>query len=58
MMFGGEDRIVTLKSTSRKGKSAFSYGVEDEISKDRQTRYLFLHKPKGSNQLEIIRLEY
>ena len=59
ILFSDNGKIVTLKSVQRKGKSAFSYGVEKNINGQLQTgrasRYLFLHKPKGSNKLEIIR---
>ncbi|WP_152973316.1 hypothetical protein [Lacinutrix mariniflava] len=55
MIFSQDGKIVTLKSMERKGKSAFSFGIEDELGKLRSSRFLFLHKPKGSNKLEIIR---
>ncbi|WP_148639422.1 hypothetical protein [Aquimarina longa] len=59
IIFGGDGKVVTLKSIDRKGRAAYSYGVEVEMSgkmrKERQSKYLHLHKPKGSNKLEIIR---
>ncbi len=59
IVFGANGRIVTLKSIDRLGKSAFSSKLEKEINgeilKVRKSSYLFLHKPKGSNTLEIIR---
>ncbi|MDO6519046.1 hypothetical protein [Zobellia uliginosa] len=58
LVFSSNGKIVTLKSTEREGFSAFSF----ILNKDRQGnrskaisyRYIFLHKPKGSNKLEII----
>lgn len=59
MVFGGNGRFVALKSTVEKGESALSFGIESEengeMVKFRYYSYLYLHKPKGSNQLEIIR---
>ncbi|WP_055447618.1 hypothetical protein [Lacinutrix mariniflava] len=59
MLLSKDGKIVTLKSLERKGKSAFSYGVRKEYNgkqrKIKTSSYLFLHKPKGSNKLEIIR---
>ena len=59
IIYGGDGKVVALKSTERKGRAAYSYGVEieedGEFIKERQSIYLYLHKPKGSNKLEIIR---
>ncbi|MHC9089539.1 hypothetical protein ACXIHB_12580 [Tenacibaculum sp. IMCC1] len=59
MIFGGKGRIVALKSIERTGRAAFSFGINDTyLGKKRKTRisrYIYLHKPKGSNKLEIIR---
>ncbi|MGG6232402.1 hypothetical protein [Tenacibaculum sp. SDUM215027] len=59
MIFGGKGRIVALKSIEHRGMSAFSFGVNrtifDKLKKIRAFRYIYLHKPKGSNKLEIIR---
>ncbi len=59
MIFGGDGRVVTLKSTVELGNSAFSYGIEEiedgESYKYQAFRYIYLHKPKGSNKLELIR---
>ncbi len=59
IIFGGEGRVVALKSIERKGKSAFSFiknaDYNGEKIKVRRSRYLYLHKPYGSNQLEVIR---
>ena len=60
ILFGGEGKTITLQSIERKGKSAFSFGShvensEGEKKRTRRSRYLHLHKPKGSNKLEIIR---
>ncbi len=59
IIFGGDGKVVTLKSIEKKGKSAFSYAIEEiekgESYKYKEYRYLFLHKPKGSTKLEIIR---
>ncbi len=59
IIFKNDDKIVTLKSIERKGESAFSYGIKINLDGDlhevRDSRYLYLHKPKGSNTLEIIR---
>ncbi len=59
MVFGGQGRIVALKGVNRKSNSALSFGIEKEyngkLRKIRKSQYLYLHKPKGSNQLEIIR---
>lgn len=59
MIFGGDGKVVTLKSTVELGGSAFSYGVEEiengDSFKFREYTYIYLHKPKGSNKLEIIR---
>ncbi len=59
MIFGGKGRIVALKSIERTGRAAFSFGINDTyLGKKRKTRisrYIYLHKPKESNKLEIIR---
>ncbi|WP_148639237.1 hypothetical protein [Aquimarina longa] len=59
MIFGGDGKVVTLKSIDRKGRAAYSFGAKfdrnGKMRKVRQSRYLYLHKPKGSNKLEIIR---
>lgn len=59
IVFGGNGKVVTLKSLVEPGESPFYYGVEEikngESYKYKDYRYLFLHKPKDSNQLEIIR---
>ncbi len=59
IIFGGKGKVVTLKSIEKKGKSAFSYAIEEikngKSYKYKEYRYLFLHKPKGSTKLEIIR---
>ncbi|CAM1348157.1 hypothetical protein [Tenacibaculum ascidiaceicola] len=59
MIFGGKGRIVALKSIERTGRAAFSFGVnkirDGKLKKTRSSRYIYLHKPKGSNKLEIIR---
>ncbi|MGG6232405.1 hypothetical protein [Tenacibaculum sp. SDUM215027] len=60
MIFGGNGRIVALKGLVKKGYGAFSNGYE-EVTRDGRKRkirnyeYIYLHKPKGSNKLEIIR---
>ncbi|MDO6519045.1 hypothetical protein [Zobellia uliginosa] len=59
MILGGDGKVITLKNKVKLGKSAFSFGVEEiengESYKYRDYPYLFLHKPKGSDKLEIIR---
>ncbi|MCO7186539.1 hypothetical protein NH341_14045 [Tenacibaculum sp. XPcli2-G] len=60
MIFGGNGRIVALKSLIDRGYGAFSHGYEEVTrdgrkSKIRNYEYIYLHKPKGSNKLEIIR---
>ncbi|WP_062060111.1 hypothetical protein [Aquimarina longa] len=59
IILGAEGRVVSLKSIERKGKSAFSFIQNIDYNgrrvKSRSSRYLYLHKPKGSNKLEIIR---
>ncbi len=59
VIFGGNGRVVTLKSIERKGKSAFSFiqniDYKGKRVKVRSSRYVYFHKPKGSNKLEIIR---
>ena len=59
ILFSNDGKIVTFKSIENKGQSAFSYGIKVDIDGDllevRDSRFLFLHKPKGSNKLEIIR---
>ena len=60
MIFGGNGRIVALKGLVKKGYGAFSHGYEKTYddgskSKIRNYSYIYLHKPKGSNKLEIIR---
>ncbi|MDO6676441.1 hypothetical protein Q4517_12890 [Tenacibaculum sp. 1_MG-2023] len=59
MIFGGKGRIVALKSIERTGRAAFSFGVnkirDGKLKKTRSSRYIYLHKPKGSDKLEIIR---
>ncbi len=59
ILYGGNGKTVTLKSIEREGRSAFSYGLEINYDgrreKARSSRYLQLHKPKGSSKLEIIR---
>ncbi|MDX8554998.1 hypothetical protein MK851_15390 [Tenacibaculum sp. 1B UA] len=60
MIFGGNGRIVALKGLVKKGYGAFSHGYEkiyDDGSKSkiRNYEYIYLHKPKGSDKLEIIR---
>ncbi len=55
----GNGKLAVLKSTERKGKAAYSFGVKIERNgkyrKVRRSKHLYLHKPKGSNKLEIIR---
>ncbi len=57
--FFGNGRVVTLRSLDRQGESAFHTIEQEEDNegkyKVRFFRYLLLHKPKGSNTLEIIR---
>ncbi|MBO0593976.1 hypothetical protein I2486_21460 [Cellulophaga sp. E16_2] len=57
--FSKNGKIVTLKSLDNPGASAFSYIEKIDYNgkrvKSRNFPYLFLHKPKGSNKLEIIR---
>ncbi|WP_148639442.1 hypothetical protein [Aquimarina longa] len=59
MTFYGNGRLVTLRSLKKTGKSAFFTIEQDEDENGKykvyQFYYLFLHKPKGSNKLEIIR---
>ncbi|MDX8555025.1 hypothetical protein MK851_15560, partial [Tenacibaculum sp. 1B UA] len=60
MIFGGNGRIVALKSLIDKGYGAFSHGYEKTYNDGRKRKirsyeYIYLHKPKGSNKLEIIR---
>ncbi|WP_062060109.1 hypothetical protein [Aquimarina longa] len=59
IVFGGDGKVVTLKSTERLGMSAYSFAQNKDRNgkraKARTSYYLFLHKPKGSNKLEIIR---
>ena len=59
ILFGDDGKTVTLKSLERKGRSAFSYGINEDYDGEevefRISRYLYLHKPKGSNSLEIIK---
>ena len=59
ILFSNEGRVVTLKSIENKGKSAFSYGIkvniDGELLEVEDSEYIYLHKPKGSNKLEIIR---
>ncbi len=59
IIFGGDGKVVTLKSLIELGKSPYYYGIEEikngKSYKYKEYRYLYLHKPKGSNQLEIIR---
>ncbi len=59
IIFGYNGRLVTLKSIDSKGDSALSYGIESEengeMVKFRYYSYLYLHKPIGSNTLELIR---
>lgn len=57
--FLGDGKVVTLRSTKRPGVSAYSYAENKDRNgkraKGRTSYYLLLHKPKGSNKLEIIR---
>lgn len=59
ILFGGGGKVVYLKSLENKGESPFSYGIkvsiDGELVEVEDSKYLFLHKPKGSDQLEIIR---
>ncbi len=59
IIFGGEGRVVTLKSIEKRGKSPFYFGIEKIIDgqshKYKRHIYIYLHKPIGSNKLEIIR---
>ena len=59
MLFSKDGKTVTLKSTEHRGRSPLNYGIEiiknEQSYKYKRNRYLFLHKPKGSNKLEIIR---
>ncbi|WP_062055689.1 hypothetical protein [Aquimarina longa] len=59
IIFGGDGKVVTLKSVERLGMSAYSFAQNKnrngKRAKARTSYYLFLHKPKGSNKLEIIR---
>ncbi len=60
MIFGSGGKTVALKSVEEKGVSAFSFGrnlddLDGEKTPTRSFRYLYLHKPKGSNNLEIIK---
>ncbi|CAM1348161.1 conserved exported hypothetical protein [Tenacibaculum ascidiaceicola] len=59
IIFGGDGRMVSLKSKESRGSSAFSFGIESkedgEFIKYRYYYFVYLHKPKGSNKLEIIR---
>ncbi|WP_298503526.1 hypothetical protein [uncultured Maribacter sp.] len=60
MVFLAEGKVVTLRSLEFPGESAYTFGrMIDNNGKrveTRSSRYLFLHKPKSSNKLEIIRL--
>ncbi|MDO6811267.1 hypothetical protein Q4603_21805 [Zobellia galactanivorans] len=58
--FSANGKIVTLKSLDYPGESAFSFKENrnrhnGERDKYIASHYIFLHKPKGSNKLEIIR---
>ncbi|WP_062056034.1 hypothetical protein [Aquimarina longa] len=59
IIFGGNGRVVTLKGLIERGESAYYHAIEEvedgESYKYKYYTYLFLHKPKGSNKLEIIR---
>ncbi len=63
MIFGGDGKVVTLKSINpeNSGESAYSFGLKADVYGDgkrydiQQFYYLHLHKPKGSTKLEIIR---
>ncbi|WP_148639420.1 hypothetical protein [Aquimarina longa] len=59
IVFSGDGKVVSLQSTERRGKSAFSFieniDYQGERQKVRTSRFIYLHKPKGSNKLEIIR---
>ncbi len=59
IIFSGDGKVVSLQSTERRGKSAFSFieniDYQGERQKVRTSRFIYLHKPKGSNKLEIIR---
>ncbi|MGG6232404.1 hypothetical protein ACQYZ7_16525 [Tenacibaculum sp. SDUM215027] len=60
IVFGGNGKIIALKNLTKDGYSAFSYGYERTYDDGRKRKirnyaYIYLHKPKGSNKLEIIR---
>ncbi|TPN87426.1 hypothetical protein [Aquimarina algicola] len=59
MTFYGDGRLITLRSLENLGDSAFFTIEQDEDENGKykvyQFYYLFLHKPKDSDQLEIIR---
>ena len=57
--FGENGKIVVLMSLYERGYSPLYYGIEEiengQSFKFKEYEFLFLHKPKGSNKLEIIR---
>ncbi len=60
LVLWGDGKVVTLRSLEFPGESAYTFGrmidSNGERVETRSSRYLYLHKPRGSSKFEIIRL--